>query len=213
MHVFYLHGFASSAHSTKARYLAGRFDAVGVTLKCPDLNEPDFSTLTTTRMLERVADEVAALDHQAVVLIGSSLGAAVAIHAAARMPDRIARIVLMAPAVLFPRDAARVLGAERFDQWRRTGVLDVLHHADGVTRPLNYAFYEDSLQYDAMAAVVPQPTLIFQGLRDAAVDPRVVERYAAARPHMQLTLLDDDHQLLASLPRMWDDMRTFLELA
>jgi len=27
-----------------------------------------------------------------------------------------------------------------------------------------------------------------------------------------LSLLDDDHQLIASLPRMWNDIRAFLEL-
>ena len=57
-----------------------------------------------------------------------------------------------------------------------------------------------------------QPTLIFQGLRDAAVDPRMVQRFAALRPHMRLTLLDDDHQLIASLPRIWSDMTLFLGL-
>jgi pimeloyl-ACP methyl ester carboxylesterase len=212
MRVFYLHGFASSAQSRKAAYLAERLRAHDVELRCPDFNEPDFTTLTTTRMLERMAAEIAATGRGPVVLIGSSLGGAVAIHTAARLADRVDRVVLLAPAVIFPKDADNVLGADRVAQWRRTGTLDVFHHGDGVTRPLDYAFYEDSLQYDAMAAAVTQPTLIFQGLRDEAVDPRVVQQYAAARPHMHLTLLDDDHQLIASLPRIWSDMTVFLGL-
>jgi uncharacterized protein len=145
------------------------------------------------------------------VLIGSSLGAVVAIHAAARMADRIDRLVLLAPAVMFPRDAPKVLGAERVARWQATGTLDVFH-GDGGMRPLSYRFYEDSEQYDAFAADVRQPTLILQGVRDAAVDYRVVEQFAAARPQMQLTLLDDEHQLLASLPRIWNDIAVFLEL-
>jgi hypothetical protein len=44
------------------------------------------------------------------------------------------------------------------------------------------------------------------------VDYRVVEQFAAARPRMQLTLLDDEHQLMASLPRIWNDTEAFLEL-
>jgi pimeloyl-ACP methyl ester carboxylesterase len=212
MHVFYLHGFASSAQSRKATYLAERFRAHGVTLRCPDFNEPDFATLTTTRMLEQVAGEIAAAGRGPVTLIGSSLGGVVAIHTAARLLDRVDRLVLLAPAVMFPKDADKVLGAGRVAEWRRTGTLDVLHHANGATRPLNYAFYEDSLQYDAMAALVPQPALIFQGVRDDAVDPRIVQQYAALRPHMLLTLLDDDHQLIASLPRIWSDMTVFLGL-
>ena len=77
-------------------------------------------------------------------------------------------------------------------------------------RPLNFTFYEDSLRYDAFNAVVQQPMLIFQGLRDASVDHRTVEQFARSRPNVILSLLDDDHQLIASLPRMWNDIQPFL---
>ena len=58
-----------------------------------------------------------------------------------------------------------------------------------------------------------QPTLIFQGLRDESVDYRDVEHYAATRSNVTLVLIDDDHQLMASLPRIWSDMAEFLGLA
>ncbi len=212
MHVFYLHGFASSAQSKKAAYLAERLRPHGITLTCPDFNEPDFASLTITRMLDRLAADIATLDAQPVVLIGSSLGAVVAIHTAARMPDRLDRLVLLAPAVMFPRDAHKVLGAAAVARWQATGTLDVFHYAYGGTRPLNYRFYEDGLRYDAFAADVRQPTLVFQGLRDEAVDPRAVERFASTRANVRLTLVDDDHQLMASLPRIWTDIAAFLGL-
>ena len=241
MHIYYLHGFASSPRSKKAVYFAEQLRAHGLTLRCPDFNEPDFSSLTMTRMLDQLAADIATLDApslarqpgpssgevqrkggsaesraevdpEPIVLIGSSLGAVVAIHAAARMPDRIHRLVLLAPAVMFPRDAPRVLGAERVARWQATGTLDVFHHADGGMRPLSYRFYEDGVRYDAFGADVAQRTLIVQGLRDESVDYRVVEQFAAARPRMQLTLLDDEHQLMASLPRIWNDTEAFLEL-
>ena len=41
--VFYLHGFASSAESTKAAYFGERFAALHVPFRCPDFNEPDFT--------------------------------------------------------------------------------------------------------------------------------------------------------------------------
>jgi pimeloyl-ACP methyl ester carboxylesterase len=212
MHIYYLHGFASSPRSKKAVYFAERLRPLGLRLRCPDFNEPDFSSLTMTRMLDRLAADVATLDSQPIALIGSSLGAVVAIHAAARLGGRIDRLVLLAPAVMFPRDAPKVLGAERVAGWQATGTLDVFHHADGGMRPLSYGFYEDSVQYDAFAADVRQPTLILQGVRDASVDYRVVEQFAAARLNMQLTLLDDEHQLMVSLPRIWHDTAAFLEL-
>jgi pimeloyl-ACP methyl ester carboxylesterase len=213
MNVFYLHGFASSARSRKAAFLAERFASRGIALRCPDFNEPEFSSLTVTRMLDRLAREIANVDREPVVLIGSSLGAVVAIHTAARLAERIDRLVLLAPAVMFPKDADRVLGADRVAEWRQSGTLDVLHHGDGVTRPLNYAFYEDGLRYDATTAIVTQPTRVFQGLRDEAVDHRIVEQWAAPRPNVHLTLLDDDHQLHASLPVIWSEMTAFLGVA
>ena len=75
------------------------------------------------------------------------------------------------------------------------------------------AFYDDSLRYDAFNADVRQPALIFQGLRDASVDYRTVEAFANTRPNVTLSLLDDDHQLIASLARIWDDVQAFLGLA
>jgi pimeloyl-ACP methyl ester carboxylesterase len=219
-HVFYLHGFASSGQSKKAAYFAARLRPHGILLRCPDFNEPDFSSLTMTRMLDRIAVDIAALDPPSpvpgtrggVVLIGSSLGAIVAVLTAARIADRIDRLVLLAPALMFLQDAGRFLGAERMASWQARGMLDLFHHGYGGMRSLSYGFYEDSLEYDAFAADVQQPTLVFQGLRDESVDHRVVEQYAAARPNVRLTLVDDDHQLMASLPRIWSDMAAFLEL-
>jgi pimeloyl-ACP methyl ester carboxylesterase len=212
MHVFYLHGFASSAQSTKAGYFSERFRRCGVALRCPDFNEPEFASLTLTRMLDQLSRDILALEPAPTVLLGSSLGAVVALHMAARLPQRIDRLVLMAPAMMFGKDGHAFLGPERVAQWRERGALEVFHFGYGNTRTLNYTFYEDSLHYDAIAAEVTQPTLILQGLRDDSVDYRVVEQYAATRSRVTLRLLDDDHQLIASLQKMWDEIAAFLEL-
>jgi uncharacterized protein len=214
-HAFYLHGFASSAQSKKAAYFGERFRSYGVVLRCPDFNEPDFATLTLTRMLDQLGRDIAALEPGPVVLLGSSLGGVVALHTAARSglaAGRISRLVLLAPALLFGKDGHKFLGPERVADWRSRGVLDVSHFGYGETRLLNYAFYEDSLRYDVLTADVTQPTLILQGLRDDSVDHRVVEQYAATRSHVSLKLFDDDHQLMASLPVMWDEIAGFLDL-
>jgi uncharacterized protein len=212
MQVFFLHGFASSANSTKAAYFGERLQSRGIPFHCPDFNEPDFSTLTLTRMLDQLADDITALPAGPVVLIGSSLGAVVAIHTAARMADRIHRLVLLAPAVMLGRDGQSPVGQKRLAQWESAGTLEIFHGGYGGFRQLNFTFHEDSLRYDAFAADVRQPTLIFQGRHDEAVDCRIVEEYAATRPNMTLMLLDDDHRLIASLPRIWERMTPFLEL-
>lgn len=209
--VFYLHGFASSAASMKAGYFGERLGGHGVTLHCPDLNAPDFATLTMTRMLEQLAQEVAEVDPGPVTLIGSSLGGALAILAAARLP-RIERLVLLAPAVGFAKPGHHLLPPERIEQWRRAGSLTFFHYAYNEQRPLHFDFYEDSRRYDPFETAFSQPTLIFQGLGDASVDHATVERFASTRPNVTLCLLEDDHSLGASLPRMWRDIAACLEL-
>jgi pimeloyl-ACP methyl ester carboxylesterase len=209
--VFYLHGFASSPASTKVGYFTERFRGQGIAVRCPDFNQPDFRTLTLTRMLDQFGAELKQTAG-AATLIGSSLGGTLAVLAAATYPARVGRLVLMAPAVMFAKPGHHLLPPERVNEWRRRGALPFFHYAYDEERDLNFAFYEDSLQHDAFGAAFTQPTLIFQGLRDASVDYRTVEAFAKTRPNVTLSLLDDDHQLIASLPRMWTDMRAFLQL-
>lgn len=209
--LFYLHGFASSPKSTKVGYFTGRLGERGVEVRCPDFNQPEFATLTLTRMLDQLGAEIAQLNGAPATLIGSSLGGTLAILAADRFTSQVDRLVLLAPAVMFAKPGHH-LPPEKIDEWRRRGALPFLHYADHVERDLNFAFYEDSLQYDPFNAAVRQPSLIFQGLRDASVDHRMVEAFAKTRPNVTLSLLDDDHQLIASLPRIWADVRAFLEL-
>jgi len=208
--VFYLHGFASSPASAKAAYLAERFGQHRITLRSPDFNQPDFATLTITRMLDQLGREIEAASGP-VALIGSSLGGTLAILAADRFA-RVGRLALLAPAVMFGRPGHRLFTPDQVDEWRRRGVRPVFHYADRGERPLNFGFYEDSVRYNAFDAVCAQPTLIVQGVRDTSVDHRTVEAFARGRRNVSLSLVDDDHQLMASLPRIWNELETFLEL-
>jgi pimeloyl-ACP methyl ester carboxylesterase len=209
--IFYLHGFASSSKSTKGSYFADRLRQHDVVLECPDFNAPDFSTMTMTRMLEQLGAALGRAKEPAA-LIGSSLGGTLAILAAARFAVRVDKLVLLAPAVMFAKPGHHLLPPERIEEWRRRGALPFFHYGYGEERLLNVSFYEDSLAHDAFDASFSQPTLVFQGLRDASVDYRTVEAFANARPNVTLALLDDDHQLIDSLPRMWQDIEAFLGL-
>ena len=209
MRVLYLHGFASSAQSSKARFFREKVAAHGVELVTPDFNEPDFSTLTVTRMLAQVRAEID-MASDPVALIGSSLGAFVAVNAAAHAPDRVDRVILLAPALDFGGNRMRDLGDRGLDEWRRTDTLQVFHYGYGRLVPVHYELYSDATKYDAFNATVEQPVLIFQGARDAAVDPATVERWASARSNVELHLLDDDHQLLSSLEVIWAGSARFL---
>ena len=207
--VFYLHGFVSSPRSTKVQYFTQMLARLGVEVRCPDLNEPDFRTMTMTRMLEQLDVELTVAGGTST-LIGSSLGGTLAILGAARFASRIGKLILLAPAVRFGDSDHHLLQRNQIEVWKQHGQYEFVHYGYGDKRVLSYAFYEDSLKYDAFGTLFAQPALIFQGRRDALVDAGDVEGFASARPNVRLTLLDDDHQLVASLPRIWSEVQPFL---
>lgn len=216
-HAIYLHGFASSARSSKATWFVRRAREAGLTAECPDLNQPEFSSLTISRMVDEAASLCGRAPDGPVALVGSSLGAVVALHAAARQaasssPRSVTRLVFLAPAFDLLASLDAHYGPAALADWRRSDALPVFHYGDQSMRHLGWSFYEDARQYDAHGIHLDTPTLIFQGTRDEAVDPEMVQRWASTRPSVTLRLLDDDHQLLASLDTMWSGIREFLDL-
>jgi uncharacterized protein len=212
MHILYLHGFASSARSSKAAFFAGKLRELGLELHTPDFNEPDFSTLTITRMIAQVKREIDALPSGPVALIGSSLGAFVAVQVARAYLSLLDRLVLLAPALDFGGNRMRSLGDAGLDEWQRTGHLNVFHYGYGRMMPVHYELYADARRYDCINADLALPIQVFQGRRDDAVDPESVERWSRARPNVELHMLDDDHQLAASVELIWEEMKKFLGL-
>lgn len=208
--IIYLHGFASSPRSSKAAFFASKLDAIGFELQTPDLNEPGFSTLTISRMIDQVVARIDARPGEPTALIGSSLGGFVSVQTAVQRPGRIDRMILLAPALDFGGNRMRELGDRGFDEWKRTGRLNVFHYGYDRMMPVHYELYADARRYDCVNAALPMPIQIFQGRRDTAVDPESVERWANPRPNVELHMLDDDHQLAASLPYIWERTEPFL---
>jgi uncharacterized protein len=199
---------------------ADRLGPAGVSLRCPDLNEPDFVTLTTTRMVEQLEADIAGLPPGPVALIGSSLGGFVAFFLAVRQAGRgqqgmqtthpIDRLVLLAPALEFGRSTYGSIGETEIERWRQSGRLDVFHYGDNRPAFVLFGLYEDALRYNAWGEVVPVPTLVFQGTRDLSVEPAMVQRFAARQPMMSLRLLDDDHLLMGNIETILRETTEFL---
>jgi pimeloyl-ACP methyl ester carboxylesterase len=227
--IFYLHGFASSARSTKARFIGERLAAAGHVLHAPDFNQPDFHTLTVSRMLGQLEEQILVLPPGPVVLIGSSLGAFVAVVGAAewaRAPWRvergqdsaradrpITRLVLLAPALDFSLKNDRHIGPERLKTWRDTNQLEIFHYGEGATRTVGYDLYADAQRYDPRELDLAVPALVFQGRRDESVDPAMVREWAERSPTVTLRLVDDDHQLIGSLDLIWRETAAFLGIS
>ena len=207
--ILYLHGFASGATSSKATYFAQRAREHGIRFECPDLNLPDFSTLTVTRMLQQTR-ELIDLAPESVTLVGSSLGGFVAVNAAARWPDLISRLVLLAPAFDFARPEMKRMGDVPVEAWREAGSLNVFHYGYGRIVPVHYELLEDARRYDAVNAQIGMPVLVFQGRQDEVVDPVMVEAWCSRRPNVELHLLNDGHQLTASMAEIWALTSRFL---
>jgi surfactin synthase thioesterase subunit len=77
--------------------------------------------------------------------------------------------------------------------------------------PIHYELYADARRYNAMNVDLRMPILVFQGRRDSAVNPDTVEAWCQRRPNVELHMLDDDHQLTASLSYIWEKLAAFLE--
>jgi alpha-beta hydrolase superfamily lysophospholipase len=213
MQVFYLHGFASSAASTKASYFAAKLRGHGVPLQTPDLNQPDFSTLTVSRMVGQLTEAIDRIPSRSdVALIGSSLGGLVAVHVARQRPDRVARLILLAPALEFGGTTPLSLGDRDLDGWKSSGVTNVFHYGYGRMLPVGYQLYADACRYDCSDVILSIPIQIFQGCNDTVVDPASVERWTGSRPNVEFHMLEDDHQLGRSLDHIWTQVVRFLGL-
>ena len=211
-HVVYLHGFASSPASSKATRFQRELQSHGVGFSCPDFNLPAFETLTITRMLDQTQEAIARVAGSGpIALVGSSLGGFVALHAAAAgWTDRIDRLILLAPALEFGGNRLRQLGEHGIDEWRRSGRLRVYHYAREQDQEIGFALYEDAARYDALSLNLPYPMLVYQGRHDDSVSPAMAEAWARHRPNVELHMLDDDHQLTASMDEIWRKSAEFL---
>lgn len=203
--ILYLHGFASSPASSKARFFAERLRTAGAPVDVLDLAEGDFEHLTIGGQL-RVVERTAAGD--AVDLIGSSMGGYVAALYAARHPE-VSRMVLLAPAFGFARRWAELMGAAAVDMWRASGGIEVFHYGDNRKRRVASALLDDGLMYEDNPDF-RQPALIFHGAHDDVVPARYSTEFAGTHPNVHLEIVDSGHELLNVLEYMGSQATSFL---
>ena len=208
MKYIYLHGFASSPDSAKARYIRDRFLEKQIALSIPDLNQNNFSDLTLTRQINQVSQ---AFSDGTVTLIGSSLGGLTAAWLGEKYPQ-IERLVLLAPAFDFLSHYLARLGPEAVQNWQESGFLSVYHYAEKRSLPLSYQFILDSENYSDHSLRRSIPTLILHGQQDEVIPLTASQKYAQSRSWVELIELDSDHGLGNALPKIWSKIQFFCNL-
>ena len=203
--ILYLHGFASSPASKKARIFEERFRAAGLDLEVPNLSQDDFRNLTISGQLNVIERAAAG---RAISLIGSSMGGYLAALYAARHPE-VDRLVMLAPAFGFARLWAESLGAETVAAWKRNGSMPVMNYATGAEEPLGWQLMEDASRYEDEPAVL-QPSVIYHGVHDTVVPVQVSRAFARSRTSVDLREVDSDHELMNVVDEIWAGAREFL---
>lgn len=211
MNYLYLHGFASSPQSTKARYMQQKFKQLGLTLHTPDLNLTDFSTVTLSEQLDYL-NRTYLNNNQPLVVIGSSLGGFLAVQLAAQNP-LVQKLVLFAPAFGFSQRVAKTLGEENIVKWQLDGSREFYHY--GLKRNVNlqFQFFVDAQNYSEEKLTRSPPILIFHGIHDEVVPASLSEEFMKRRSQVTLKLLNDDHALGNDLDNIWQDTKQFLAIS
>jgi len=207
--ILHLHGFASSAQSTKAQFFRGKFESLPqIDFHAIDFNPTprDFEYMTVTGMINRLRQYVLGHDLGIVRVIGSSLGGLIGLNYAHRFVG-VDKMLLLAPALSWL--SGGLTGGE-LRHWEKAGVTPVFHYAFEEEIPLRYDLQVDGLHY---LQPVPPPAsiLIVHGRDDESVPIDHSRKYAAEFPdRVHLIEVDADHDLNDHLPFIWDHVRSFL---
>jgi len=205
----YLHGFASGPTSSKGKWLAERFAENGRHLALPDLTPgPDgFERATPLTMLDEVARLLSTKAGERHLLIGSSLGGLIATLAAERDPA-VEKLVLLAPAFRLAERWRQRMDSAELARFRDEGSIEVDHYATGTRRRMPYRFLEDADTLPDYPSV-SIPVLCIAGRHDELVPLADVEAFVARTKTAQLVVVEDGHELTASLPIIWEQIVRF----
>jgi 3-oxoadipate enol-lactonase len=206
--------------SAKRRVL--RYDTRGA-----GLSEKVRGNLTIDTM---VADLMALMDALGIAgkvgLVGTAVGGAVALHAAARFPQRIAAVAVSSPAVGIPADRRAAVRAriERMEREGLRAVLDTLDSAypselrrharrfasfrarwlgsDPASFAAIYRMLEAMDLHDELP-LIACPTLVMAGALDRTRPPQMVEPVARAISGACFEVLQTGHYSAVQTPELF----------
>jgi len=205
--VLYLHGFASSPEGRKVTALREILHANGLRVVAPDLNIPSFEKLDFRAMAKIALWEMKKRMPAAVV--GSSLGALVALEASSSAP--VAPLVLIAPAVGFgPRWVEKLQPGE---------LLPFFHHGEGREISIHRRFFEEMSRVEVDRDPPAVRVTVVMGRQDESVPFDLVHsvwnrwersgRLVAGSKFVQIP--DGDHGLTDHVGLIAEEIRNCLD--
>lgn len=217
MQIVYLYGFASGPQSNKAQFFKRKFSTISIPFDIYDYN-PDKASFTNMklRFLSRNLSSYIKEKHsreEELILFGSSFGALISTLFTFLYPDRVKKLILMAPALCFSAQRIVKLYNIPLTLWKENGVIPVFHYRYDQEIYLAYSFYEDLVSYpppEIEKLRIAVPTLILHGKFDDVVPLEWSQHYAEINPEATLHILNGDHQLLDQKEVMWKIIVDFL---
>ena len=232
----FVHGLGSHRRGDKALHFAERFAWIGWGFLALDLrghgeSGGSIEQLSLSRCLEDLHAALGWLAAQpsgpqpaappaappaepwtARLLIGSSMGGAVAAWYQVRHPEPGRHVALIAPSLRFPARFAE-LPAPELAEWQRSGFRRFA--SEWIDLRLGYGLVADAARYPyaELLARYVAPTLVLHGLQDVAVPWResvdFLER--AACPDVDVVLVKQgDHRLTAHKGYLFDVIAAWL---
>lgn len=212
--IIYLHGLGSGPRSEKGRLVQEYFSSKGYEVSLPSITVPSLARLSPKAAIELVAGEVRAHRGHDLIVMGSSFGAFVALHAldslAPNERDHVVRMVLLAPA-LNPWDPqSGLLTPERERLWREVGSAPLVDIETGKEVAVHYQFVEELRALDSYVVQPSVPVLIIHGVDDEVVPASQSQKFASSRAGVTLELVQDTHQLLKNPTKMLESIERFI---
>ncbi|MGI9310253.1 MAG: alpha/beta fold hydrolase [bacterium] len=212
----HVHGFRSSAEHGKSRFfldhaLRRGHSWANFDLPCHGRSEGAFKAFRLSAALAALIGVIRQFRGAPVLLLGSSLGAWLAMLAARKLASasdiRIVAAVLIAPAFDF-FDHYFSAEPQRMREWQRDGVLRFTDDYDGAPYELEYGVVADAARHNLLTRPVGSgrynfPIRIFHGDRDQIAPIALSHRFKAISPGADIVvrvIAGGDHSLDAHLP-------------
>ncbi len=189
----YLHGFASSPYSNKAKAFKTLFGKKGLSLTIPDLDGGNFECMTLSSQIN-IIENLLDMDKNArYALIGSSMGGYLA-ALVSQLRKEIEAIYLMAPAFEFlTRWNLKI--EKQFGKNNIPDTIKVFHYRQNREVIFKTKIFEDAKKWEKISFLRKLPIRIAHGLHDDSVPIEVSRRFIASHPWGTLEELDSDHGL------------------